>query len=398
MDKNINFLIFGRFPTERAYGVHVVSSAKSFQKYGKVKVIYPSTNNPKTIDIRPEKYFSNSDGIIFEKINFYDITNNIFFKFSPNFIKQFLWLFFTYLFGKKVRKKIPNKNNEINWSTSSVLLYSASRYNQQLIFELHGRARKIQSFFLRKIYDTKYFKKIFISTSKYGTNDLNNRGIKKNLFFMPNGVDLDLFQPNNDIEIDEHRLKIGYVGQLHTYGVEKGIVFSLKALDKALEELRHSNKSENIFKNISFTIVGGSYEEHQKITELNNFKNFKINFFTNTNQKEVARILRTIHIGLVPYPKEEHIAKYSSSLKLFEYISSGVGVIASDVEANKVFDENIGIKYFEAENFESLKNIFKYFSNLENLDYLKDLIELNKGYRDKLSWDLRTKKIFEQLK
>ena len=28
---------------------------------------------------------------------------------------------------------------------------------------------------------------------------------------MPNGVDLDLFQPNNDIEIDEHKLKIGYV-------------------------------------------------------------------------------------------------------------------------------------------------------------------------------------------
>ncbi len=73
MDKNINFLIFGRFPTERAYGVHVVSNAKSFQKYGKVKVIYPSTNNPKTIHIRPEKYFSNSDGIIFEKINFYDV-------------------------------------------------------------------------------------------------------------------------------------------------------------------------------------------------------------------------------------------------------------------------------------------------------------------------------------
>ena len=75
-----------------------------------------------------------------------------------------------------------------------------------------------------------------------------------------------------------------------------------------------------------------------------------------------------------------------------------IAASSSDVEANKVFDENIGIKYFEAENFESLKNIFKYFSNLENLDYLKDLIELNKRYRDKLSWDLRTKKIFEQLK
>ena len=38
MDKNINFLVFGRFPTERAYGVHVVSNAKSYQNFGKVKI------------------------------------------------------------------------------------------------------------------------------------------------------------------------------------------------------------------------------------------------------------------------------------------------------------------------------------------------------------------------
>ena len=76
MDKNINFLVFGRFPTERAYGVHVVSNAKSYQNFGKVKIIYPSTTNSKTIDSTPEEYFSRSDGIVFEKIDFYDINQN----------------------------------------------------------------------------------------------------------------------------------------------------------------------------------------------------------------------------------------------------------------------------------------------------------------------------------
>ena len=127
MDKNINFLVFGRFPTERAYGVHVVSNAKSYQNFGKVKIIYPSTTNSKTIDSTPEEYFSRSDGIVFEKIDFYDITDNLLFKLSPSFLKQFLWLLFTYLFGKKVSKNIPNNNNEIVWSTSSVLMYSASK-------------------------------------------------------------------------------------------------------------------------------------------------------------------------------------------------------------------------------------------------------------------------------
>ena len=227
MNKNINFLVFGRFPTERAYGVHVVSNAKSFQKYGNVKIVYPSTNNSKTINTDPKEYFSKSEGIIFEQVDFYDITKNILFKISPNFLKQFLWLLFTYLFGKKVSRIIPNKNSEIVWSTSSVLLYSASKKNHQLIFELHGRARKIQSYFLKKLYKKNYFRKIFISTSEFGTNDLYNRGIKNNLFFMPNGVDTDLFRPKHPHDSNEDKLNIGYVGQLHTYGIEKGITFKV---------------------------------------------------------------------------------------------------------------------------------------------------------------------------
>ena len=394
MNKNINFLVFGRFPTERAYGVHVVSNAKSFQKYGNVKIVYPSTNNSKTISTDPKEYFSKSEGIIFEQIDFYDITKNILFKISPNFLKQFLWLLFTYLFGKKVSRIIPNKNSEIVWSTSSVLLYSASKKNHRLIFELHGRARKIQSYFLKKLYKKNYFRKIFISTSEFGTNDLYNRGIKNNLFFMPNGVDTDLFRPKHPHDSTEDKLNIGYVGQLHTYGIEKGITFSLSALDAAINELKNSPQSEYIYKNIIFTIVGGTDEEHKLIDD---FKNFDTVLFKNTNQENVAKILQSIDIGIVPYPKEEHIAKYSSSLKLFEYISSGVAVIASDVKANQVFDNDIGIEFFEAENFESLKSKFKYFLDKNNSQHLKDLAKLNEAYRDKLSWGLRTKKILKNL-
>jgi len=394
MNKNINFLVFGRFPTERAYGVHVVSNAKSYQNFGKVKIIYPSTTNSKTIDSNPEEYFSRSDGIVFEKIDFYDITDNLLFKLSPSFLKQFLWLLFTYIFGKKVSKNIPNNNNEILWSTSSVLLYSASKKNHQLIFELHGRARKIQSYFLKKLYKKNYFRKIFISTSKFGTDDLHNRGIKNNLLFMPNGVDTDLFRPKNPNDSYKDKLNIGYVGQLHTYGIEKGITFSLSALDAAINELKNSPQSENMYKNIIFTVVGGTDEEHKLIDD---FKNFDTVFFKNTNQENVAKILQSIDIGIVPYPKEEHIAKYSSSLKLFEYISSGVAVIASDVKANQVFDKDIGIEFFEAENFESLKRKFKYFLNKKNSHHLADLAKLNEAYRDKLSWGLRTKEILKNL-
>ena len=50
MNNNINFLVFGRFPTERAYGVHVIANANSFRKYGNINIFYPKTTNSKTIN------------------------------------------------------------------------------------------------------------------------------------------------------------------------------------------------------------------------------------------------------------------------------------------------------------------------------------------------------------
>ena len=96
---------------------------------------------------------------------------------------------------------------------------------------------------------------------------------------------------------------------------------------------------------------------------------------------------------IIPVILDEHFINNERDSYCFKKLRQIIAEMS--ISDNNILDR---IKYFEAENFESLKNIFKYFSNLENLDYLKDLIELNKGYRDKLSWDLRTKKIFEQLK
>ena len=72
---------------------------------------------------------------------------------------------------------------------------------------------------------------------------------------MPNGVDTDLFRPKHPHDSSEDKLNIGYVGQLHTYGIEKGITFSLSALDAAINELKNSSQSEYIYKNIIFTVM-----------------------------------------------------------------------------------------------------------------------------------------------
>ena len=51
--KHIGLLVYGRFPTEKAYGGHVFEIAKSFTELNiKTTIFYSKTNNKKTIFVK----------------------------------------------------------------------------------------------------------------------------------------------------------------------------------------------------------------------------------------------------------------------------------------------------------------------------------------------------------
>ena len=50
MLQKIYILVYGRMPTEKAYGIHALNQAKSFFELGyDVTLVYPKTNNQQTI-------------------------------------------------------------------------------------------------------------------------------------------------------------------------------------------------------------------------------------------------------------------------------------------------------------------------------------------------------------
>ena len=55
--KKIGLLVYGRFPTEKAYGSHIIDIANGFiDNKNYVTVYYSKTNNDKTIEISPAQY------------------------------------------------------------------------------------------------------------------------------------------------------------------------------------------------------------------------------------------------------------------------------------------------------------------------------------------------------
>ena len=69
MNKKVALITFARFPSEMAYGIHLVQIAKSFAENNcDVNVYYPKTYNLKTIKELPGDYYKVNSDINFKEI------------------------------------------------------------------------------------------------------------------------------------------------------------------------------------------------------------------------------------------------------------------------------------------------------------------------------------------
>ena len=421
--KSINLILFGRFPTERAYGVHAVAVADGYRRLGyKTTIFYPSTSNEKTIYEDPKEYYGN-ENVNYQKIEHLDITKYFWYKILPKTIQGFLWSVTAFLWAKKIKKYIDDPYSII-WSTNPILLYGALQDKNYVIFEMHGRARKIQALALKLVDKKASSRSIFISSSEYGKEDLLKRKLATKIEYLHNSVDLDIFKPSmknpyvypeeqpfleriRDLDPSQraHKtncLHIGYVGQLETYGIDKGLFLTIDALQRALNENPHSFKSCGPIK---LTIIGGPKESVEKLNRHLEEKNYEgsilLDYLGQKKQSELASLISGFDVGIVPYPKDEHISLYSSPMKIFEYAACGIPIIASDIKVHKSLEYlNLGIRCYEAENIESLGSLLSNFLHQQNRDGeegLRSLSEMNISVRNGLSWEVRSKKTLDNL-
>lgn len=143
-------------------------------------------------------------------------------------------------------------------------------------------------------------------------------------------VDLNFFSEPMESKKLRHELylpqekKIAtYVGRFQTMGMEKGIVEILKAARHLSDE-----------KNLHFLFVGGplsiaaEYKKQIQSWGLD-LKNFE--FRDRVPPTEVANYLRVSDVLLMPFPQNPHYEINMSPLKMFEYMASGIPIVASDL-------------------------------------------------------------------
>ena len=150
MNKKVALITFARFPSEMAYGIHLVQIAKSFVENNcDVNVYYPKTYNLKTINELPADYYKVNSDINFKEIENVDITSYKIYRIAPKILQKFAFSINTFIWGYKVRKNLDNE--DYLWSTNPNLILVLKNLFKTSFYEKHGEAKYIQKFSISKL-------------------------------------------------------------------------------------------------------------------------------------------------------------------------------------------------------------------------------------------------------
>ena len=373
----IALIVYGRFPTERAYGAHVFEVAKSFSDLKlETSILYSKTANKLTIDQDPQSFYGIDSKIQFKELENIDLTKYKIYEILPSFIQKIIWSFSAYFWAKKNIKHF--QYYDILWSTNPNILVPLKKIKKVLIFEKHGAAKYLQRISLKIL--SEYSKINFIATSKKSFEELFKLNKEKTLY-LPNAVDINRYK-NSSKNVNE-TINIGYVGMLETYGVKKGVYEAFKELLKLSKNYK-----------ISLTLIGDPSDERERIENI--FKSSNVTLISKPRLPlfEVAEEIKKLDIGIIPYPDEKHMNLYASPMKFFEFAASGVAIVASDIKSHKDLKQlNLGVQYFEKNNFSDFRHkIEELLKNRDQITYLSNLSERNiKNF----SWEKRSKTILK---
>jgi len=360
-----------RLPTEKAYGIQIAKTCEAMADLGcSVTLLCPF----RISKIKDEffSYYGIRRNFVFKKIfalDFYlpGFLNKIAFG-AKSLCSALVLVFYALVEGA-----------DIFYTRDDLVAYIFSFFKKNIIFESHRFSNKRKVLYSR-------FKKInlkIVVISQGLKDDFINFGIQEsNLLIARDGADLDLF--NIEMTKEEARNK-------HGLPLDKKIVmysghlFEWKGADVLLDAARKL-QDETLF-----VFAGGTDYDvqkfRQKAGDLNN-----VLILGHKLYDQIPSLLKAADILVLPNSSKEEISnRYTSPLKLFEYMASQRPIIASDLPSiREVLDENTGY-FFKPDDISSLVGIIDLVLNNESGAREKNRAAFNMV--KSFTWQERSRKI-----
>lgn len=352
-----------RIPTERAHGIQIMKMCEAFANAG----------NEITLLV-PKRFNSIKEEIF----NYYGVQQNFKIKkvFNFDLVKygRIGFLVQSFSFSLAVIFFLFFNRFDLIYSRDEMPLFFAKLFNKNVLYEAHMPRF---NFFIKR------FKKII--TISIGLKSFYvKRGFKEDkVCVVPDSVDINKF--NISLSKESCRCKLNlpidnkivmYTGHLYKW---KGV----ETLAKAKEFLKED---------IMIVFVGGLESDIKKFKD--KYPNVKI--LGIVSHKEIPYYLRSADVLVLPNSAKNNISKfYTSPMKLFEYMASGVPIVASDLPSlREILDEKNSI-LVEADNPQKFAFGIEKIINNEGLGDL-----LSKNALEKIqnfSWNNRVKLIIKFL-
>lgn len=242
------------------------------------------------------------------------------------------------------------------------------------------------------------FASLIVVVSDVMRHELEQRGIPADKILVnPNGVDPERYHPNifSEAILKKYHINgkvvIGFIG---TFGLWHGADILAKAYCKLLDKDKQYRD-----KTVLFLI--GSGKTLNDVKRIVNASEYKSNcIFTHSiPQEQGPNHLSICDILVAPHvPNPDGTAFFGSPTKLFEYMSMGKGIVASDLyQIGQIIEHNRTGLLVTPGNVESLMLGIK-----ELVDNSQKRSSLGMNARDevlnKYTWKIHTEKIVDRLK
>ncbi len=306
-----------RFPTQKAHGVQIAENLTEFARQGvAVTLVVPNRRNPLTwlpayrtgrpdLQVKPFSYY----GLPEQKVvGLWTLDLVDFLKPIGFYIQHVTFAISAFLYIlREPKDTIIYGRDELVFALIKIftpvrrVYYELHDYPEKFLFFWHFLLTRLNG---------------IISTNNWKKNELmRTYGIpSEKIIVARNGVDLVKFGIDESKEDLRRKLGLpleatilGYVGQLKTMGVKKGV----EEIVEAVEEIKKDFP-----------------EVHLKVVN-------------NVPHSEIPKYLKAFDILLMPFPNTTHYAYYMSPIKMFEYMAAGKSIIATDLPSiREVLDDS----------------------------------------------------------
>jgi glycosyltransferase involved in cell wall biosynthesis len=354
----ITYLANIRLPTKKAHGIQIMKTCEALARNG-AEVSLVVTGRKTDVSEDPFLYYK------VEK-NF-----NIYYGYCPDLVVWGKIGFFLMnaIFSQSCAHYVWKLKPDIVYSRDSFLLLDQWLWPQKKVLEVHDGVWSIV---------TRLMRISGIVAISSGLKDFYyKKGIKK-IVVAHDAVNLKEFETNEkaDLGLSMDKKAVVYIGNLYGW----------KGLDSFLGASKYVLQAQ-------FVVIGGTNEEVDKLKTIHT----NVKFLGYKPYKELAKNQKAADVLVIPNSGKSDISRlYTSPLKVFSYMTSGVPIVASDLPSlREILNEN-NAYFAKPDNAQSFGKVIQ--EVLDNPVLAKEKADQALLDVQKYTWENRAKTILGFLK